>query len=81
MAIQSIVDFNERNLKLVSASHRLEQSEEGAPIDYGAGRTGDVKHSIASIDKAHAVFRPVCDFAGLRNDRIFQRRSRHSAEL
>jgi hypothetical protein len=54
MAIQSIVDFNERNLKLVSASHRLEQSEEGAQIDYGAGRTGDVKHSIASIDKAHS---------------------------
>jgi hypothetical protein len=36
MAIQFIVGFNERNLKLGSrASHRLEQSEEGAQIDYG----------------------------------------------
>jgi nucleoside-diphosphate-sugar epimerase len=66
MAIQFTVGFDERNLKLGSASHRHEQSEEGAPpIDYGAGRPGDVKHSIASIDKMHtAGFRPVCDFAG-----------------
>jgi UDP-glucose 4-epimerase len=34
-------------------------------IDYGAGRPGDVKHSIAGIDKMHtAGFRPVCDLAG-----------------
>ena len=34
-------------------------------IDYAAERPGDVKHSIASIDKMHtAGFRPVCDFAG-----------------
>jgi UDP-glucose 4-epimerase len=37
-------------------------------IDYGAERLGDVKHSLASIDKMHtAGFRPVCDLAaGLR---------------
>ena len=35
------------------------------PIEYGAERPGDVKHSVASIDKMHtAGFRPVCDFAG-----------------
>jgi nucleoside-diphosphate-sugar epimerase len=37
-------------------------------IDYGAERPGDVKHSLAGIDKMHtAGFRPVCDLAaGLR---------------
>jgi UDP-glucose 4-epimerase len=34
-------------------------------IEYGAERPGDVKHSVASIDKMHtAGFRPLCDFAG-----------------
>lgn len=34
-------------------------------IDYGAERPGDVKHSLAGIDKMHtAGFRPVCDLAG-----------------
>jgi len=37
-------------------------------IDYAAERPGDVKHSLAGIDKMHtAGFRPVCDLAaGLR---------------
>jgi UDP-glucose 4-epimerase len=37
-------------------------------IDYGAERPGDVKHSVASMDKAQAAgFRPDCDLArGLR---------------
>ena len=37
-------------------------------IDYGAERPGDVKHSLAGIDKMHtAGFKPVCDVAaGLR---------------
>jgi UDP-glucose 4-epimerase len=37
-------------------------------IDYGAKRPGDVKHSLAGIDKMHtAGFTPVCDLAaGLR---------------
>jgi UDP-glucose 4-epimerase len=34
-------------------------------IDYGTERPGDVKHSIAGIDKMHtAGFRSVCDLAG-----------------
>jgi UDP-glucose 4-epimerase len=34
-------------------------------IDYAAERPGDVKHSLAGIDKMHtAGFRPVCDLAG-----------------
>ncbi|HTL79781.1 MAG TPA: NAD-dependent epimerase/dehydratase family protein [Candidatus Babeliales bacterium] len=34
-------------------------------IDYSAERPGDVKHSVASIDKMHAAgVRPVCDLAG-----------------
>jgi UDP-glucose 4-epimerase len=34
-------------------------------IDYRAERPGDVKHSVASIDKIHAAgVRPVCDLAG-----------------
>jgi UDP-glucose 4-epimerase len=34
-------------------------------IEYGAERPGDVKHSLAGIDKMHtAGFRPVCDLAG-----------------
>ena len=34
-------------------------------IDYSAERPGDVKHSVASIDKIHAAgVRPVCDLAG-----------------
>jgi UDP-glucose 4-epimerase len=34
-------------------------------IEYGAERPGDVKHSVASVDKIQtAGFRPVCDLAG-----------------
>jgi UDP-glucose 4-epimerase len=34
-------------------------------IDYGAERPGDVKHSVAGVDKLQtAGFRPVCDLAG-----------------
>ena len=34
-------------------------------IEYGAERPGDVKHSVASVDKMRtAGFRPVCDFPG-----------------
>lgn len=34
-------------------------------IDYGAERQGDVKHSVAGIDKTHmAGFTPVCDLVG-----------------
>src|SRR4030095_2432822 len=34
-------------------------------IDYGAERPGDVKHSVAGVDKIHAAgFRPVCGLAG-----------------
>jgi UDP-glucose 4-epimerase len=34
-------------------------------IDYGAERPGDVKHSVAGVDKIQtAGFRPVCDLAG-----------------
>ena len=55
-------------------------------IDYGAERPGDVKHSLAGIDKMHtAGFRPVCDLAaGLRatieffsKDRVGIERGRH----
>ena len=34
-------------------------------IEYGAERPGDVKHSVAGVDKTRRVgFRPVCDLAG-----------------
>ncbi|HTD85138.1 MAG TPA: nucleoside-diphosphate sugar epimerase, partial [Candidatus Binatia bacterium] len=34
-------------------------------IEYGAERPGDVKHSVAGVDKIQtAGFRPVCDLAG-----------------
>ena len=55
-------------------------------IDYAAERPGDVKHSLAGIDKMHtAGFRPVCDLAaGLRatieffsKDRVGIERGRH----
>ena len=40
-------------------------TKSGCTIDYGPDRPGDVKHSVASIDKMHtAGFRPVCDLAG-----------------
>ena len=43
-------------------------TKSGCTIDYAAERPGDVKHSLAGIDKMHtAGFRPVCDLAaGLR---------------
>jgi UDP-glucose 4-epimerase len=40
-------------------------TKSGCTIDYAAERPGDVKHSLAGIDKMHtAGFRPVCDLAG-----------------
>jgi UDP-glucose 4-epimerase len=40
-------------------------TKSSSTIDCGAERPGDVKHSVASIDKMHtAGFRPVCDLAG-----------------
>jgi UDP-glucose 4-epimerase len=40
-------------------------TKSSSTIDYGAVRPGDVKHSVASIDKMHtAGLRPVCDLAG-----------------
>jgi len=40
-------------------------AKSSSTIEYGAERPGDVKHSVASIDKAKAAgFQPVCDFAG-----------------
>ena len=40
-------------------------TKSSSTIDYGAERPGDVKHSIASVDKIQtAGFRPVCDLAG-----------------
>jgi UDP-glucose 4-epimerase len=43
-------------------------TKSSSTIDYGAERPGDVKHSVAGIDKMHtAGLRPVCDLAeGLR---------------
>jgi len=43
-------------------------SKSSCTIEYGPERLGDVKHSLASVDKIHtAGFRPVCDLAdGLR---------------
>jgi UDP-glucose 4-epimerase len=40
-------------------------TKSSSTIEYGAERPGDVRHSIASIDKLQtAGFRPVCDLAG-----------------
>jgi len=40
-------------------------TKSSSTIDYGAERPGDVKHSVAGVDKIQrAGFRPVCDFAG-----------------
>jgi UDP-glucose 4-epimerase len=40
-------------------------TKSSSTIDYGAERPGDVKHSVASVDKIQtAGFRPVCDLAG-----------------
>jgi nucleoside-diphosphate-sugar epimerase len=40
-------------------------TKSSSTIEYTAERPGDVKHSVASIDKMYtAGFRPVCDFAG-----------------
>jgi len=43
-------------------------AKSSSKIEYGAERPGDVKHSVAGMDKIQtAGFRPVCDFAaGLR---------------
>ncbi|MGH7982997.1 MAG: NAD-dependent epimerase/dehydratase family protein [Candidatus Udaeobacter sp.] len=43
-------------------------TKSSSTIDYGAERPGDVKHSVAGMDKTRtADFRPVCDLAeGLR---------------
>src|SRR5216117_4166164 len=40
-------------------------TESSSTIDYGPERRGDVKHSVASVDKIQtAGFTPVCDLAG-----------------
>ncbi len=40
-------------------------TKSSSTIEYGAGRPGDVKHSVAGVDKIQtAGFRPVCDLAG-----------------
>jgi UDP-glucose 4-epimerase len=40
-------------------------TKSSSTIDYGAERPGDVKHSVAGVDKTRrAGFRPVCDLAG-----------------
>ncbi len=40
-------------------------TKSSSAIHYGAERLGDVKHSVAGVDKIHAAdFRPVCDLAG-----------------
>jgi len=51
-------------------------TKSSSTIDYGAERPGDVRHSVANIDKVHtAGFRPVCDLArGLRETIEFFRR-------
>src|SRR5881296_1600814 len=43
-------------------------AQSSSTIEYGAERSGEVKHSVASMDKTQAAgFRPVCDLAeGLR---------------
>ena len=43
-------------------------TQSSSAIEYGAERSGEVKHSLASMDKTQAAgFRPVCDLAeGLR---------------
>jgi len=43
-------------------------TKSSSTIEYGAERPGDVKHSVAGVDKIQAAgFRPVCDLAeGLR---------------
>ena len=45
-----------------------ELAESSSTIEYSAERLGDVKHSVASVDKTQrAGFRPACEFAaGLR---------------
>ena len=40
-------------------------TKSSSTIHYGAERPGDVKHSVAGVDKIQtAGFRPVCDLAG-----------------
>ena len=40
-------------------------TQSSSVIEYGEERSGDVKHSVASVDKAQkAGFKPVCDLAG-----------------
>jgi UDP-glucose 4-epimerase len=54
----------------------------GSTIDYDAERPGDVKHSVASVDKIQAAgFKPVCDLAaGLRATIEFFRKNLLSTE-
>jgi UDP-glucose 4-epimerase len=61
-------------------------TKSSSTIDYAAERPGDVKHSLAGIDKMHAAgFRPACDFAGglratiefLSKDIVGIKRARH----
>ena len=40
-------------------------TQSSSAIEYGAERSGEIKHSVASMDKTQAAgFRPVCDLAG-----------------
>ena len=57
-------------------------AKSGSTIIYRAERPGDVKHSVASLDKIQAAgFRPVCDLAGgLRATIEFFRKNLASTE-
>ena len=57
-------------------------TKSSSTIDYRAERPGDVKHSVASVDKAKAAgFQPVCDFpAGLRATIEFFRKDSAAVE-
>ena len=61
-------------------------AKSSSTIEYGAERPGDVKHSVASVDKSvRAGFRPLCDLAGglratiefFRKDRAGIKQGRH----
>jgi nucleoside-diphosphate-sugar epimerase len=61
-------------------------TKSSSAIHYGAERRGDVKHSVAGVDKIHAAgFRPVCDLTGglratiefFRNDMARIEQGRH----
>jgi UDP-glucose 4-epimerase len=57
-------------------------TQSSSAIEYGAERSGEVKHSVASMDKTQAAgFRPVCDLArGLRATVEFFKRDQAGIE-